>query len=159
MASRFTDIVSSTSMWERFRPCGASGLAAGTLEDVFRMMRAAANPFSRTALLLFVWTHRHTILRWGRSFWTELRTPGPIDPRRLTLIGRVLWAITRDDQLASARQLRHVRLVGDTVVIDAKPNWHGTARLVDELGTIPGIAGVTDESGSRLSGSIDTTAV
>lgn len=125
---------------------------------VFHMMRSAANPFSRTALLLFVWTHRHTILRWGRSFWTELRSPGPIDPRRLTLIGRVLWAITRDEQLAKARQLRHVRLDGNTVVIDATPDWPGTARLVAELRTIPGIAEVTDRTGRRLAGPIDTTA-
>lgn len=122
------------------------------------MMRSAANPFSRTALLFFVWTHRHTILRWGRSFWSELRSPGPIDPRRLTLIGRVLWAITRDDQLAKARQLRHVRLDGNTVVLDTTPDWPGTARLVAELRTIPGIGEVTDRHGRRLTGPIDTTA-
>lgn len=125
---------------------------------MFRLLRTAANPFNRTALLLFAWAHRRTIMRWGRSFWTELRSPGRIDRRRLALIGRVLWAITRDEQLASARQLRHVRLDGDTVVVDTTPKWRGTARLVDELVTIPGVAGVVDTRGRSLSGSIETSA-
>lgn len=121
-------------------------------------MRSAANPFSRTALLVFAWTHRHTILRWGRSFWVELRSPERIDPRRLSLIGRILWAITRDEQLANARQLRHVRLDGSTVVVDTVPGWIGTARLVDEIAQIPGVAGVVDQHGTRLAGTIRTTS-
>jgi len=125
---------------------------------VFRTLRTVANPFSRTALLMFAWTHRRTVMRWGRSFWTELRSPGRIDPGRLALIGRVLWAITRDDRLADPRQLRHVRLVGDTPVVDASPRWRGTARLVDELGRIPGIGSITDTTGQPMAGSIDTTA-
>jgi hypothetical protein len=125
---------------------------------MFRMLRKVANPFNRTALLLFAWSHRRTIMRWGRSFWTELRSAGPIDRRRLTVIGRVLWAITRDEELAKARQLRQVRLDGDTVVVDAPRSWSGTARLVDELSAIPGIVDVVDERGRPLSGSVETSA-
>jgi len=126
---------------------------------MFRWLRNLANPFSRTALLMLAWTHRRTIMRWGRSFWTELKTPGRIAPQRLTLIGRVLWTITRDEQLAKARQLRHVRLDGDTLVVDTAPNWRGTAHLVDQLATIPGVAAVVDQRGRPLAGSIATTAV
>lgn len=125
---------------------------------MFRLVRKVVNPFNRTALVLFAWSHRRTIMRWGRSFWTELRSPGPIDRRRLGLIGRVLWTITRDEELAKARQLRHVRLDGDTVVVDAPPTWRGTARLVDELAAIPGITGVVDRQGRPLSGSIESSA-
>jgi hypothetical protein len=121
-------------------------------------MRTVANPFTRTAIIAFVWSHRRTIMRWGRSFWNELRRPGRVDPQRLTLIGRVLWTITRDDRLAQARQLRRVRLDGTTLIVDASPGWKGTARLVDELGEIRGITSITDPGGRALHGSIPTTA-
>ncbi|HUF96479.1 MAG TPA: hypothetical protein VMM60_00020 [Ilumatobacter sp.] len=122
------------------------------------MLARAANPFTRTALLAFAWTHRHAILRWGRSLSTELRRPGRIEPRRLQQIGRVLWAITRDDSLSGAKQLREVRLDGDVLVIDAQPGWKREARLVDALSGIPGIAGITDPAGRSLLGTIDVSS-
>ncbi len=73
-------------------------------------------------------------------------------------MARVLWAITRDERLANARQLKHVRLDGDTLVVDSTPGWKGTARLVDELGEIPGIAQITDPRGNTLAGSVYATA-
>jgi len=118
--------------------------------------RSIANPFTRAAILAFAWSHRRTIMRWGRSFWNELRRPEPIDRHRLTLIGRVLWAITRDHQLATARQLRHVTLEGSTLRVDAPPGWWGRARLVDEVSDIEGITAVTDYKGRPLEGSINT---
>ena len=48
--------------------------------------RSIANPFTRAAILAFVWSHRRTIMRWGRSFWNELRRPEPIDRHRLSLL-------------------------------------------------------------------------
>ena len=123
-----------------------------------RLFKTVANPFSRTALIMFAWTHRRTIMRWGRSFWTELTQPGRIDPKRVAVIGKVLWAITRDPQLAGARQLRHVRLHDDRLVIDASARWKGRARLVDTLSDVDGVNVITDERGRVLSGSIDTTA-
>ncbi len=125
---------------------------------MFRAMRTIANPFTRTAIIAFVWAHRRTILRWGRSFWNELRQPTRIDPGRLMLIGKVLLAITRDDRLAQARQLRHVSLDGTTLVVDTSPGWKGTARLVDELSEIPGITAITDARGTPLAGSISASA-
>jgi hypothetical protein len=125
---------------------------------MLRALSKVANPFTRTAIIAFVWTHRRTILRWGRSFWTELRKPGVIEPARLTLIGRVLWTITRDDQLAKAKQLRHVQLDGTTLIVDTSPGWRGTARLVDELDDVPGITRIVDAKGNLLAGTIPTTS-
>ncbi len=125
---------------------------------MFRALRTLANPFSRTALVAFAWSHRRTIMRWGRSFWTELRKPGRIAPERLSTIGRVLWAITRDDELARARQLRQVRLEGNVLVVDAAPGWRGTARLVDELADVGGVAAITDARGNVLAGAIPAAA-
>lgn len=125
---------------------------------MLRSIRTLVNPFTRTALLAFAWSQRRTILRWGRSFWTELSQPGRIDPGRLMLIGRVLWAITSDERLAHASQLRHVRLEGSTLVVETTRGWNGTARLVDELSGVKGISAITDADGTPLSGSIATTA-
>ena len=125
---------------------------------MLRTLRSAVNPFTRTALIAFAWTHRRTILRWGRSFWNELRRPGRISPTRLTLIAKVLWTITREDQLAQARQLKQVRLDGTTLVVETTPGWRGTARLVDELDDIAGITAITDAKGNVLAGTIPTTA-
>lgn len=124
---------------------------------MFRTMRTAMNPFTRTAIIAFVWTHRRNILRWGRSFWNELKRPGRISPTRLGLIARVLWSITREEQLAQARQLKHVRLDGSVLVIDSTPGWKGTARLVDQLGDIPGITAITDPNGTLLAGTVPAT--
>jgi hypothetical protein len=126
---------------------------------MLRRARALANPFTRTAMIAFAWAHRHTILRWGRSFWNELRQPGRIEPGRLMLIGKVLWAITSDERLAKASQLRQVRLEGSTLVVDTARGWKGTAQLVDELSGVEGISAITDARGTPLSGSIATTAI
>lgn len=126
---------------------------------MFRMMRTFANPLTRTAMIAFVWSHRRTIMRWGRSFWNELRHPGRIDPKRLTLIGQVLWTITSDERLANARQLRNVSLDGTTLVVDASSGWNGTAQLVDQLSKIKGVGAITDSKGRPLHGSIPTTIV
>lgn len=125
---------------------------------MFRALRALANPFTRTAMIAFAWSHRRTIRRWGRSFWNELRSPHRIDPSRLMLMGKVLWAITSDDRLAQSRQLKHVRLDGSTLIVDATHGWKGSARLVDVLGGIEGITAITDTRGRPLEGSIETTS-
>ena len=110
-------------------------------------------------MIAFAWSHRHTIRRWGGSFWHELRSPSRVDPSRLALMGKVLWAITSDDRLAKSRQLKQVRLDGSTLVVDSAHGWTGSARLVDELGGIEGITAITDSRGRRLEGSIATTSV
>jgi len=125
---------------------------------MFRALGRVANPFTRTALIAFAWSHRRTIRRWGQSFWNELRSPQRIDPSRLVLIGKVLWAITSDDRLAQSRQLKHVRLDGSTLVVEATNGWKGSTRLVDELGDIEGITAITDTKGRPLVGSIDSSS-
>lgn len=125
---------------------------------MLRRITTLFNPFTRTAVLAFAWTHRHTILRWGRSLYVELRRPGRIDPRRLQQIARVLWTITSDDDLAKAHQLREVRLDGSVLVLDTTPGWKRTARLVDALDDIPGITRIVDQHGDALAGTIETVA-
>ena len=125
---------------------------------MFRKLTMLFNPFTRTAALAFAWSHRRTVMRWGRSFYTELKKPGKIDPGRLQTIAKVLWEITGDVDLANAKQLRAVRLDGDKVVVDTSAGWKQVTRLVDLLDDIEGVNGVVDTKGNRLSGSIEATA-
>lgn len=125
---------------------------------MIRRVATLFNPFTRTAVLAFAWSHRRTITRWGRSLYAELRRPGRIEPRRLQQIAKVLWAITSDDDLAKARELREVRIDGNRLVVDTVPGWKRTARLVDALAEIPGIAQIVDQDGNVLAGTIETTA-
>ena len=124
---------------------------------VSRLFRFA-NPLNRATMAGFIWSHRRSIMRWGRSFWHEVKSPSRIDPGRLALMWRVLWTITRDDQLGKAKQLRSVRLDGDTVIVDAASRWKGRSRLVDRLQRVEGVSRVVDVQGDHLPGTIDTTA-
>lgn len=125
---------------------------------MFRIARTLLNPFTRTAVLAFAWSHRRTITRWGRSLWGELRRPGRVEPKRVQQIAKVLWAITSDDSLSKAKQLREVRLEGDVLVVDTAPGWKRTAKLVDALADVPGITRIVDREGHVLAGSIPSTA-
>ncbi len=125
---------------------------------MFRKLTMLFNPFTRTAALAFAWSHRRTVMRWGRTLYTELKRPGKIEPKRLLTISKVLWEVTRNDDLANAKQLREVRLDGDKVVVDTAAGWKQVSRLVDLLDGIDGVNGVVDTHGNRLSGSIEATA-
>jgi hypothetical protein len=107
------------------------------------LTRRVLRPFTRTAILLWAWKRRHEILRWGRSIWTELRSPEPISPSRLKTLGTILWKVSQDSQLTNAAELRSVTLVGDVVEVDVDPSWRHTPRLVSELQAIPGVAEVS----------------
>ncbi|MGD9703576.1 MAG: hypothetical protein AB7Q42_16745 [Acidimicrobiia bacterium] len=110
---------------------------------MFKFVRRLASPFTRTAIMMWSWNHRHEIQRWGRSIWTELRAPGSISPARLKTLGSILWRVSRDPQLTNAPQLRSVALVGDVVELDVDPTWKHAPHLMNEL---RGVAGVTEVS-------------
>ena len=122
---------------------------------MFRLLRRFANPFTRTAVLAFAWTHRHEILRWGRSLYTELTRPGRIAPSRLSTIAQVLWTVTSDDSFSKAKELRIVRLEGDTLVLDTNRGWVGTPVLVTKLRDIGDVHRVVDARGIELKPVID----
>jgi hypothetical protein len=114
-----------------------------------RPFRRVLTPFTRTAVLAFAWRHRHSILRWGRTLWAELRSPAPIAPARLATIGRVLWAVTSNGEIANSSRLRQVRLEGDTVVLDVEPRWNRTNELIEQLLDVKGVRQVTTERALR----------
>src|SRR3954470_1596435 len=77
----------------------------------------------RTAIAAFLWTHRHEILRWGRSLWEQVVGRSDISPARAARIGRLLFVIAVDDRLRDAKQLRKVSMAGDDVELDVDERW------------------------------------
>ncbi len=103
-----------------------------------------------------LWGHRTEITRWGRSLWSEIATPGKVDPQRLRIIGTVLWRITSDPQLSKAPELRRVALDADNrLSIDAAAQWFGRHRLIAALSDVDGITGFVDGGGRPISDVID----
>ncbi len=116
---------------------------------MLRRFRTVLNPLSRTAIFTMAWNRRRDILRWGRSLWTELQNPDGISPSRLATIGRVLLAVTSDAEVSRAKELRQVRLDGDTVVLDVEPGWSRIGSLSDRLLEVKGVKQVMTEHGQR----------
>ncbi|MBA2386571.1 MAG: hypothetical protein H0V69_05700 [Acidimicrobiia bacterium] len=117
---------------------------------MLRRFRTLMNPLSRTAILTVAWSRRQDVMRWGRSLWTELHNPDGISPARLATVGRVLLAVTSDTEASGAKELRQVRLDGDTVVLDVDPRWNRVGRLSDRLLKVKGVKQVMTETGQRL---------
>jgi hypothetical protein len=109
-------------------------------------------------MITWGWNHRHEIKRWGRSLWNELTSPAPISPSRVSLIGKVLWAVTKDRDLSNAKQLRGIHLSGDVVELDVDRRWNRTARLVSLLQGVDGVREVRIRGQETVPTVISTTA-
>jgi hypothetical protein len=94
---------------------------------------------TRTALAAFAWTHRHEILRWGRSLYDQLVGQSDLSPARAARTGRVLFSIAADDRLRDAKQLRKVSMTGDDVELDVDERWSELPRLVDHVRSVKGV--------------------
>ena len=139
----------------RVARCRFDALSKGNRSPMFRVLRRALYPFTRTAVLAFVWTHRHEILRWGRSLYAEITGPGGVTPARLSTIAQVLWKVTSNQKLSRSHHLKSVRLDGDTLVLDVDPGWRGTPKLVSELSEVNGVRRVVNRGGVELRPVID----
>ena len=91
-----------------------------------RLFKTVANPFSRTALIMFAWTHRRTIMRWGRSFWTELTQPGRIG-RSVAEVGAIVEAIAaKDPDAADAACRDHIERAAGAALARLSEEVHET---------------------------------
>jgi|GEM_PF-7023346 len=105
--------------------------------------RLLINPFSRMALATWAWNRRHELKRWGLSLYNEIAGSGKVDPARLQQIGQVLWNVSKDPKLGNAKELRAVRLIGNSIEADIEPDWVYAERLRNRLSTVKGIADVS----------------
>ena len=109
----------------------------------FTRPRSILSPVTRIAVTTFLWTHRHEILRWGRSLYEQLIRQADRSPARAMRTGRLLYVIASDDQLRDARELRKVSLNGDVVNLDVDDRWPYLPRLLYQVRSVKGIRGIT----------------
>lgn len=109
-------------MWRSFR-------------SIFRTVRVAAFPLTRTGLLLLAWANRHTLGLWFRSIRHELSSSG-FDIGRMRLLLRGLWAISSDRRTMNAEPLRMITVRSDGFGIEARDGWIGRATVETLLAPI-----------------------
>jgi hypothetical protein len=105
--------------------------------------RSILSPVTRIAVTTFLWTHRHEILRWGRSLYEQLIRQADRSPARAMRTTRLLYAIASDDQLRDAKALRKVTLDGDVVNLEVDEDWPYVPRLLYQVRSVKGIRGVS----------------
>ena len=105
--------------------------------------RSLLNPVTRVAVATLLWSHRHEILRWGRSLYEQLIRQADKSPSRAMRTSRLLYVIASDDQLRDARQLRKVTLDGDAVNLEVDDYWSQLPRLLDRVRSVKGIRTVS----------------
>jgi hypothetical protein len=104
---------------------------------------ALLNPVSRVALASFAWSHRHEILRWGRSLYDQLIGRTDVSPARALRTGQLLFAIASDEKLRNAKQLRKVTMIGDEVDVTVDESWKELPRLVERVERVKGVRNIT----------------
>ncbi len=105
--------------------------------------RSIVNPVTRVAVATFLWTHRHEILRWGRSLYEQLIRQADRSPARAMRTGRLLYVIASDEQLRDAKELRKVSLHGDIVNLEVDDYWPYLPRLLYQVRSVKGIRAIT----------------
>ena len=113
-------------------------------------------PISRTAVVLLLWSQRHTLALWFRSVRDEFMhqtSRRGTDVRRWKRLLSALWRISSDPRLANTPELRRIALDGDTVTLDASETWHGRYLLDSELNLtkIPADDPLADDLGAACS--------
>jgi hypothetical protein len=101
-----------------------------------RTTRPVLRPISRTAVVLLLWSQRHTLALWFRSVRDEFMHQASrrgTDVRRWKRLLSALWRISSDPRLANTPELRRIALDGDTVTLDASETWHGRYLLDSQL--------------------------
>jgi hypothetical protein len=112
----------------------------------FTKRHSLLSPVTRVALATFVWTHRHEILRWGRSLYEQVIRQADASPARALRTGRLLYVIASDDQFRDAKQLRKVTLTDDIVGLEVDDTWSQLPRLIERVRSVKGVCGVTVNS-------------
>ena len=101
-----------------------------------RTTRPVVRPISRAAIVVLMWSQRHTLALWFRSIRDEVMhqtSRRRTDPRRWKRLLSALWRISSDPRLANTPELRRIALDGDTVTLDASETWHGRYLLDNQL--------------------------
>lgn len=106
-----------------------------SIRSLFRTVRMAAFPMTRTTMLLLAWSNRHTVALWFRSLAHELRTVG-FDVGRMRTLLRGLWTVSTDRRTMNTDALRRISVRSSGFEIEARDGWIGRATVEHLLAPI-----------------------
>ncbi|HUF97452.1 MAG TPA: hypothetical protein VMM60_04930, partial [Ilumatobacter sp.] len=112
-----------------------------SLHPVRRTARMGLWPLSRPLAAVLLWSHRHTIGLWARSYATELKeqSEGTISLSRLRLLTAALWRVSSDPRFRNDPTVRRLSIDSELTEVD-----HDARRtsLQDALADLPGVVSV-----------------
>lgn len=112
--------------------------------------RFIGSALTRTAIMTFVWAHRHEVLRWGRSLWEHVARRD-LDPAATMRTAKVLFAVAGDERFRDAKQLRRVTMDDGVVDLQAEQRWPLLPALVERVRTVDGVRDVTVNGAPHVS--------
>jgi hypothetical protein len=106
-----------------------------TIAAFSRTVRKLLFPIGRTALVLLVWSNRHTIALWFRSLRDEIQVNG-FDIERIRQLVHALWTVSSDSRTANADALKTISVRPDGYSFEAHDDWTGRTTVEHLLAPI-----------------------
>jgi hypothetical protein len=127
-----------------------------SIHPVRRTFRLVFWPLSRPLAAGLLWSHRHTIGLWVRSFKTEIteQYEGSFSASRLRLLTTALWRVSSDPKFRNDPTVRRLTIDSELAVVDREER---VASLEETLADLPGV--VTAEIDGTIDGNIDPVVI
>ncbi len=109
-----------------------------SIHPVRRTVRLVFWPLSRPLAAGLIWSHRHTIGLWVRSFKTELTAQyeGSFSPSRLRLLATALWRVSSNPRFRNDPTVRRLTIDSELVEVNLDER---VASLQETLADLPGV--------------------
>lgn len=127
-----------------------------SIHPVRRLVRLVFWPLSRPLAAGLIWSHRHTIGLWARSFKTELteQYESSFSPSRLRLLTTALWRVSSDPKFRNDPTVRRLTIDSELAEVNRDER---VASLEETLADLPGV--LTAEIDGATDGSIDPVVI
>jgi len=127
------------------------------LHPVRRLFRLTFWPLSRPLALGLIWSHRHTVGLWVRSFQTEITDQingSSFNPSRLKLLATALWRVSSDPRFRNDPTVRRLTIDSELAMVDRNER---RSSLEETLADLPGV--VTAEFDGAGNGTVDPVVI
>lgn len=129
-----------------------------SLHPIRRTFKLLTWPLSRPLAAGLLWSHRHTIGLWARSYGTELTAQyeGSVSPSRLRLLTSALWRVSSDPRFRNDPSVRRLTIYSEIVEVNRDAR---AASLHASLADLPGVVGVEIDGQTETKQTIEVDTV
>lgn len=109
---------------------------------MFKKLRKPFRPFTRSVILVMLWTNRRDVVRWmnfAKRVATPATRPAPDD---LKLEAKVRASLSSDPLLRADPSIRDVRVRDGVVMLETPAEWHNRALAISRLSQVTGVESV-----------------